>query len=116
MVRRRLATLVATAGVMAAMVLAAAPAQASPGDPTVVTYGDDGCDGDQLATVYALAPNGEWLSGDFGPWGGYALTFRQVPAGGESVRFDVFCSVTGYHVSTRWVYRPSMGTSLGVDL
>jgi len=116
MVHRRLAALAAATGVAAAMVLGAAPAQAWPGDPTVMTYGDDGCDGDQLATIYALAPNGEWLSGNFGPWGGYALTFTRVPAHGESVRFDVFCGTTGYHSTHRWVNRPSVGTSLHVDL
>lgn len=111
----RLAALAAAAGVTMAIVFAA-PAQAWPGDPTVTTYGDDGCGGGQLATVYALSPNGEWLFTSAEPSGGYALTFTQVPAGGESVRFDVFCAVTGQHTIYQWVTPPEVGTTQLVNL
>lgn len=116
MTHRKLAVLAATGGLAVATVIAAAPAQAWPTSSTVMTYGDDGCEGAQTASVYALAPNGEFVSGQFGFWGGYSLTFHRVPVGGESVRFDVYCGASGHHTSVRWVSRPNVGTSLNVNL
>lgn len=97
-------------------VLGVQPAHAWSWDSTVTAKGSAGCGSAETLRVYGTASNGESHVGDFGYGNSYSMTFGRVPSGGESVRFDVYCTVSGHHTSSRWISRPSTGTTQTVNL
>lgn len=117
--RTAAATLIITlGGLIGAVSLPATAASAWPWSGTVTVHGSTGCGpGIQTATVYAnLNSEGYRVGTGTGAPPNYSVTFKQVPSGGGWGWFWVECSVTGGHGTWARIYRPTVGSSITVNL
>jgi hypothetical protein len=117
--RKRAGALLASVGLLMGLgVIAAAPSQAWWGSSAVTLTGTTGCwsDGPQQSTVYGELNRQGHTSQENGMPTRYSVTFTNVPSGGGWAWFTIHCSVGGDH--NRWVqvYRPSLGSTLGINL